>query len=246
LKKLGVSLVLAACLVLAGAVSSAKAAHRSSIVPFGPAPTAPFVLCGPGCGGGDGVDCNNNYDSTVPAYRNYSGYYKETVPSVGSSISANIEMVSSHITSTGLATAAWTGVDGSGGWIQAGIADYPSGPQLYIEWNNGVEHYTNEGAASFGTNYSVVITHTASNTWQATVGGAGPVSTSSIGSPSETQTQTESQDQVPGTSCNAVDAIFTTMSPARNTMHVDDHMAPDYVENVGAATFEGVQLQYGS
>lgn len=245
MKKLLLALLAAGLLTVSAGATTAGTKPRFTPV-FTPLPSSPLVLCGPGCGGGgDGVDCNNNYDPSQGVYRNYTGYYKETIPAVNGSISANIDMVSAHITSTGDAVVAWTGVDGSGGWIQGGLDATPSGLLRYVEWNNGTEHFSSVGSASYGTAYSVVVTRTASGTWQASVGGSTPISTSSIGTPVETQTHTESLDEVPGTSCNGLDAIFKSMSPARNTM-TNDTEAPDYIENLGAATFEGVQLQYGS
>lgn len=213
---------------------------------------APFVFCGPGCGGGgDGVHCDNNYNSAGDhLYRNYAGYYKSTVPAIGSSITANVEMYSSHITSTGVATAAWTGVDEGTSpdrWMQSGVALDSSGPYKYIEWSDGTtRHLTSEGSAAYRTSYSVTITHVSNGVWKATIGGSPWIQTSTLsGTMTGTQTTTESQEQNPNVSCNGVDAIVTSMNPARNTMTSITEI-PDFVENVGAATFEGVQGQQGS
>jgi hypothetical protein len=158
-------------------------------------------------------------------------------------------MYASHITSTGVATAAWTGVDEgtSGRWIQAGVDYFSTGPQRYIEWNDGTtDHLLSQGSATLGTSYSVTITHVSNGVWKATVGGSPWVQTSTLsGTMIETQTTTESQEQNPNVSCNLVDGIFTSMNPARNTM-TNGTEAPDFVENVGATNFEGVQDQQGN
>jgi hypothetical protein len=244
LKQLAVILTAAAALTLAGVVGSTAYADGN------PPTTVPCFEGG--CGGGDGVDCNNNYNVIGDGlYRNYAGYRKQTIPAIGSSITVNIKMVSSQITSTGVGTAAWTGVDGTGGtlghWIQAGLWYSPGmGLERYVEYEDDTHHTTYVGSASFGTSYAVTVTHVANGVWKAQVGGSSWVQTPTMsGTMLETQTTTESQERDPLTSCNGLDVVFTSMSPARNTMNIDVD-PPDYVENVGSATFEGVQLQTGS
>jgi hypothetical protein len=248
LKKVLLILALLAAALSIG-VSAFTGAGHAKAPRFEPQPASNFVSCSPStCGGGNGVDCNNGFDGST--YHNYAGYWKNTSPGIGNSISATVNMVSSTITSTGGDTAVWTGTDngggGSGHWIQAGL--YRTGTFLhkYVEWQGSTYHLVDLGAASFNTNYAVTITHVANGQWKGEVGGSSWVETDTTDSGlANTQTTTESLDNNPSVSCNGIDAVLTNMNPARNTMTVDN-TPPDFVENVGAATFEGVQLQVGS
>jgi hypothetical protein len=251
------ALLLFVALVTAlGVAVSASSTTASKKVMFGP--PVHFPVCGPTCGdgGGDGVHCDNHHSIAEGLYRTYTGYDKFTgIPGIGGSLTMNVELTNStydHLTSHGVAIAAWTGVNGTAGeWIQAGLDITSNGSvRRYVEWNpDGTlahDHNIDVGAASFGTAYAVTITHVSNGVWKGSVGGSSWVTSDVMpGTMNQITTTTESQDKSPYTDCNAVDAIFTTMNPARNTMQIASE-APDFNENIGAANFEGVQVQQGS
>lgn len=240
-------LVISAGVAMAAVVGSSKAAGPS-------APTVPFVpstFCSPStCGGGDGINCDNNYSSTYGGYYNYAGYYRSASPSPGGSISGTVKMNSDHLTVSGNHTAAWIGQSNSAGtlWIQAGVLNEGGGLRLYIEkWGptTNISDYQaiDEGPASYGTSYAVTITKVAgtTTTWKATVGSAAPFQ-QNLGFSGATEEWTSESFDKNYSNCDGLDATFASVSPARTQMNGQVTTAPDFIENLTNTGWESVQL----
>lgn len=180
----------------------------------------------------------------------YAGY-THGLPAVNNPISVNIQNVRDVLLSGGGAVASWFGVTqyDSGGnalnWIQAGIFQAPGGQnELYIETMLNGDHefpYTFVGA-SYGTNYHVTLTRTATSTWQETIGSSPPV-TLSFTATSNSSTLT-SENQNATATCQASDFQFSSstwgtsgMTPFADTPYRVTNITSNGWESTGPTGF---------
>ena len=182
-------------------------------------------------------------------------------------MSANVKIKSDTVNSGH--TAGWIGVDGnitswdpncngnsadlSVQWIQAGI-DHTYGYSLtfYIEYKVHGEycpHYsTSTVAPSYNTNYAVSIQHVANGQWNATVNGYSLGTITTGGTMTESDFTTEGFNAGGATPTNALDFVFSSLSPW-TTSQMNPLIDPIgnnelVLANVTSASFEAIQYSY--
>ena len=239
---------------LAGFASSAHAGGFGS-APILPAPSTPSdspdTLCPPsGCGGGggSGYTCANN--PKFGGYYSYAGREKQTSPAIGGHISATVRMNYDVMYVNANHVADWVGTVNSGGdaWIQAGVEETQGdtthpGLRLYLEYSPGGFNNVpiDLGPASYGVNYTVVITKVSSTSWTASVNGLGGGTTYNLNFSGYNEQYTSESYDLVSNNCNFLDATIASTYPWARTQMFAALDSPDYFQNEGTNGWESIQ-----
>lgn len=133
--------------------------------------------------------------------------------------------------------AGWVGVDDGGGihgyWIQAGVRNFGSGPELYIEYDTPStgQKVISEGAASAGVHYSAFVEKISYGVWTASIGGHSLGYNVSLSGMSETQYMGESVNGSSTNTCNAMNFYFSAASPWVTSLMNQVALPPYQVHN---------------
>lgn len=214
MKKLILVALIISCAAAITATASASGTSATMTV-------TPYTLCDPsGCGGGSGGGGNC---LGVMGY-SYAGYYKNSIPAIGGSMSANLNMVFSDVlvNNTTDHVAVYASVANGTYWLQAGIEQNSptSGIHFYIEkYLSGMSQpqatIYSSPQPNAGQAYAFSIHHTGTGTWTADVP-SHSISVSSFG-PTETEYYGEAENLNSGNNgagtCNIYDAKVSAMYP---------------------------------
>jgi hypothetical protein len=188
--------------------------------------------------GGTQVALAASCPSTSPYASGYSR--ANTTPAVGQSVSAGIDLVSSHLYGGSLRgyIQVITGTASNPDRFTAGIRNTGSGPQIYFE-HNGT--FLGTWNVSYGTFYGLSISHDSSNPniyiahWDG--GGVSQVLTMAPGAV-DTVFSTMSNNTA-GTTCNDLDFYFRNLVSPFDVNHMQEFVSNPYlVHTFSASEFE--------